>query len=287
MKALVTGAGGQLGRALIAAAPDGVDIIALDRAALDIGDAAAVAALVADHRPDVIVNAAAYTAVDKAEGETAEAARINSHGPAHLAAAARARGARLIHVSTDFVFDGTSSRAYRPEDQTAPLSVYGQTKLDGEIAALAENPDTLIVRTAWVYAAGGRNFLETMLRLMAERDALSVVADQIGTPTHAVSLAKALWAMAARAERGIVHWTDAGVASWYDFAVAIREEALAAGLPIRVETIRPIATADYPTPAHRPAFSLLNKDAGWAIGGLGRHWREELRDAVAARGKDA
>lgn len=283
MKALVTGAGGQLGRALLASTPAGVEAIGLDRAALDIGDGDAVATAVRTHMPALILNAAAYTAVDKAESEPEAAARINADGPAHLARAAAATGARLMHVSTDFVFEGTASRPYRPADATAPLSVYGRTKRDGEAAALAASPDALIVRTAWVYAARGANFMETMLRLMAERETLGVVADQIGTPTHAASLAAALWTLAASPARGILHWTDAGVASWYDFAVAIREEAIAAGLPVRAREVRPIATADYPTPAHRPAFSLLDKSEAWAITGVARHWREELRAAIAAR----
>lgn len=283
MKALVTGAGGQLGRALLASAPAGVEAIGLDRAALDIGDGDAVAAAVRAHAPALILNAAAYTAVDRAESEAEAAARINAGGPAHLARAAAENGARLVHVSTDFVFDGAASHPYRPADPTAPLSVYGRTKRDGEDAALAAHADTLVVRTAWVYAAHRANFMETMLRLMAERETLGVVADQIGTPTHAASLAAALWTLAASPARGILHWTDAGVASWYDFAVAIREEAIAAGLPIRAHEVRPIATADYPTPAHRPAFSLLDKSEAWAITGAARHWREELRAAIAAR----
>lgn len=283
MKALVTGANGQLGRALIASAPAGIAVIGLDRAALDIGDGPAVSQAVREHEPSLIINAAAYTAVDKAEGEGDTAARINQHGAAHLAQAARETGARLVHVSTDFVFDGNASLPYRPDAATAPLSVYGRTKRDGETAALASDADALIVRTAWVYSANSANFMETMLRLMAERDSLGVVADQVGTPTHAASLAPALWTLAQSPARGVLHWTDAGVASWYDFAVAIREEAMAAGLPIRASEIRPITTADYPTPARRPAFSLLDKGDAWAITGTARHWREELRAAIAAR----
>lgn len=283
MKALVTGAGGQLGRALLAAVPARIEAVGLDRTALDIADSQAVTEAVRLHRPAMIVNAAAYTAVDKAESEAEAAARINSSGPANLARAAADTGARLIHVSTDFVFDGKASSPYRPDAPAAPLSVYGRTKRDGEVAILDSGADALIVRTAWVYAAGCANFMETMLRLMAERETLSVVADQVGTPTYAVSLAEALWKLAQSPARGILHWTDAGVASWYDFAVAIREEAIAAGLPVRARHVGPIATADYPTPAHRPAFSLLDKSDAWAITGTARHWREELRAAIAAK----
>lgn len=281
MKAIITGAGGQLGRALLATAPVGYEVIGLDRTTLDIGDAAAVAGSIRQHAPALIINAAAYTAVDHAESDEAQAARINTDGPGHLARAATDIGARLVHISTDFVFDGTSARPYRPDDTTVPLSVYGRTKRDGELATLAANPDALIIRTAWVYAAGGRNFMETMLRLMAERDMLSVVADQIGTPTHAVSLATAIWTLARTDARGILHWTDAGTASWYDFAVAIHEEAIAAALPMRAQAVLPISSTEYPTPARRPGFSLLDKSDAWAITGIPRHWRAELRAAIA------
>ena len=286
MKALITGGGGQLARALVDSAPDGTEVVAPDRQALDITDEAAFIALLDREQPDLIVNAAAYTAVDRAEEEAAAAHRINGAAPTMMARLAAARGIRLVHVSTDFVFDGTASRAYRPSDPTNPIGIYGASKLAGEAGVAAAGGNALIVRTAWVYAAGGRNFLETMLRLMAERDELKVVHDQIGTPTHAVSLAAALWRMAVTGERGIVHYTDAGVASWYDFAVAIAEEAEAAGLPIKASRILPIATEDYPTPARRPAFSLLDKADGWALaGGPARHWRVELRDAIARRRK--
>ena len=286
MKALVTGGGGQLARALSDCAPAGIALHAPDRRALDISDEAAVAAMLDRERPDLLINAAAYTAVDRAESETEIARRINGDAPAFLARAAAQRGIRLLHISTDFVFDGMASRPYRPDDATAPLGRYGASKLAGERGVSAAGGDTLIVRTAWVYAAGGANFMETMLRLMAERAELRVVQDQIGTPTHAASLAAALWRMAAGSGRGIVHYTDAGVASWYDFAVAIAEEARAAGLPLAVRSIIPIDTIDYPTPAKRPAFSVLDKAAGWALaGGAARHWRQELRDAIARRMK--
>ncbi|WP_380879043.1 NAD(P)-dependent oxidoreductase [Sphingomonas sp. DBB INV C78] len=285
MKALITGAGGQVGRALLAAAPSGWEVVGLDRAGLDIGDETAVLRAVRTHGPNLIINAAAYTAVDRAETDTDAAVRINAHGPGHLARAAAEISARLIHISTDFVFDGAGSEPYRADTPPHPLSVYGSTKLDGEKAALAAHDNVLIVRTAWVYAADGKNFMETMLRLMGERDRLTVVADQIGSPTHASSLAAALWTLAGADARGILHWTDAGAASWYDFAVAIREEALAAGIPIRATEVLPIRTADYPTPARRPSYSLLDKSEAWAITGTARHWREELRAAIAARGK--
>ncbi|KPF77627.1 dTDP-4-dehydrorhamnose reductase [alpha proteobacterium AAP81b] len=273
MRALIAGAAGQLGRALQASAPAGVTVIAPAEADFDITSRDAVAAVVAAAAPDVIFNAAAYTAVDKAEGDAEAAMRINADAVGNLAAT----GVRLVHVSTDFVFDGSAGRPYAPDAATNPLGVYGATKLAGEIAA---GPEALIVRTAWVYAARGNNFVATMLRLMRERPELRVVADQIGTPTHAAGLARALWALTAADTRGIYHWTDAGACSWYDFAVAIGEEALALELLDKAVPVLPIRTEDYPTPARRPAYSVLDKTATWAITGPARHWRAELRDCL-------
>ena len=278
MKVLVTGADGQLGRLLRATAPAGMQVTAWTRADLDIGDAVAVGERIGRLAPELILNAAAYTAVDKAESEPELAVRVNAEGPAHLAAAAREVGARLVQVSTDFVFDGLSSSPYRPDAATAPLGVYGRTKREGELAVLAALPDhSLIVRTAWVYAAEGRNFLHTMLRLMRERGVVRVVADQVGTPTAARPLAQALWQLAARGATGIHHWTDAGVASWYDFAVAIAEEAVVFGLLPGGVTVTPIATVDYPTPARRPAYSVLDKTSLASFGLTPIHWRQSLR----------
>jgi dTDP-4-dehydrorhamnose reductase len=194
-------------------------------------------------------------------------------------------GARLLHLSTDFVFDGAKGQPYAPGDEPRPLGVYGHTKLEGERAAMRIlGGQALIVRTAWVYSRHGRNFVLTMLRLMAERSEVGVVADQVGTPTWAGSLAEALWLAARRTDlSGVVHWTDAGVASWYDFAVAIQEEALAVGLLSRVATIRPLRTEEFPSHARRPAFSVLEKGASWAA--LGRtppHWRVNLRRMLQA-----
>ncbi len=278
MKILVTGAGGQLGQALLASAPDGAAVVALGRADLDISDAAAVQAAVSRHAPALVINAAAYTAVDKAEGEVDAARAINATGPANLAAAARDAGARFVHVSTDFVFDGVSGIPYRPDAPTAPIGAYGLTKREGEVAVAAALPDALIVRTAWVYGVTGGNFVRTMLRLMAERDEVRVVADQIGTPTFAGGLAQALWALDAAGARGLYHWTDSGAASWYDFAVAIQEEALALGLLDRKVPVLPIPASAYPTPARRPHYSVLDKEASVALlGAPPPHWRDNLR----------
>jgi dTDP-4-dehydrorhamnose reductase len=268
-----------LGRGLAATAPAGADIVSHDLDTLDITDPRAIAETVAATRPDVLFNAAAYTAVDKAEAEEDLALAVNGTAVGYLAEAARRVGARMVHVSTDFVFDGTSGVPYRPDHPTGPLSAYGRTKLAGELAA---GPDALIVRTAWVYAPTGGNFVRTMLRLMGERPEVRVVADQIGTPTYAPGLAAALWAMAGKGAFGLHHYTDAGVCSWYDFAVAIQEEALAAGLLDHAVPVIPIATADYPTPARRPHYSVLDKTSTFAIlGAIAPHWRSNLRTMMA------
>ena len=275
MKVLITGAKGQLGRALQTCAPATARLVAHDIDTLDLTDAAAVAALVAAERPELILNAAAYTAVDKAENEEDAAYAANVTAVANLAAT----GVRLVHVSTDFVFDGMSGVPYAPDAPTGPVSAYGRTKLAGEAAA---GPDALIVRTAWVYAPTGNNFVRTMLRLMTAHPQVRVVADQIGTPTYAPGLAAALWMLAGQGTTGIHHYTDSGAASWYDFAVAIQEEALALGLLKIAVPIVPIATADFPTPARRPHYSVLDKTKTFAaLGGAAPHWRAHLRTMLS------
>jgi dTDP-4-dehydrorhamnose reductase len=280
---LIVGAGGQLGRELQRTAPPELACVPMTRAQLDITDAAVVARGLAATTPQLVVNAAAYTAVDKAESEPEAARRGNAEGPGMLAQACARQGIRLIHISTDFVFDGTSSQPYRPEAATAPLGEYGRSKRAGELAVQSAQPEALILRTGWVYSSFGNNFVKTMLRLMGERDELAVVADQVGTPTWAHGLAAAVWAAAARPQlRGIYHWSDAGVCSWYDFAVAICEEALALGLLSRPVRIRPIPAAEYPTPARRPAYSVLDKTNSWRDFALeGVHWRRQLRAMLA------
>ena len=280
MRALVTGAGGQLGQALLATVPAQTEASGFTRAKLDIGDPAALRREIERVAPDVVINAAAYTAVDRAESEEAQAFRVNATGVVNLAEACAERKVRLVHISTDFVFDGGHSRPYRPADETAPQSIYGKSKLAGETAALSA-PGNLVVRTAWVYGNHGQNFVRTMLRLMRERKELRVVADQIGTPTHTRSLAWAIWSLIERDARGLLHFTDAGTASWYDFAVAIQEESVRLGLLAREIPIIPIATADYPTRATRPVYSVLDKSECWALlGAPARHWRAELRDML-------
>ena len=283
MKALILGANGQLGRALLRTAPVGVDTVALDRTQMDITKADALAELVRMTGPSVVINASAYTAVDLAEAEPQKAFAVNADAVGSLAQACAAARIRLVHVSTDFVFDGASGRPYRPDDVTNPLGVYGASKLAGErqIAAHAEL-DWCVVRTAWVYASSGRNFVLTMLRLFKERPVVRVVADQIGAPTSALSLAGCVWAAATSGKlRGIAHFTDAGVASWYDFAVAIYEEAKQLGLLTATVDVQPIQTKDYPTPARRPSYSVLDVTATSAALGLTPvHWRTNLRKVL-------
>jgi dTDP-4-dehydrorhamnose reductase len=278
LKVLITGSNGQLGWELKRSMPTGTQAMWTDIAELDIGSEAAVNALVGQFKPDVIMNAAAYTAVDKAESESAISFKINRDGAGNLAKAAASIGARFLHVSTDFVFDG-QGKPYLPNDATNPLSVYGTSKAEGEQAVLKSGANALIVRTAWVYCSHGGNFVKTMLRLMAEKPALNVVCDQVGSPTWAKGLATALWsyARAAPTTTGIVHYTDSGVASWYDFAVAIQEEALAIGLLTVAVPISPIPASQYPTPARRPGFSVLDKASTISTLGTAPHWRVQLR----------
>jgi len=282
VKVLVTGAGGQLGQELQRTVPKAHELVALSSAELDVTDGKQIERALAGYEPAVVINTAGYTAVDKAESERERAQAVNGEAPGLLAGATLARGIRLVHVSTDFVFDGKKGSPYLPDDMPNPLGVYGETKLAGESAVIAADPDALVMRTAWVYSAHGQNFVNTMLRLMRERTSLSVVADQVGTPTSARGLAQTVWRTVDLPEmKGVHHWTDAGVASWYDFAVAIQEEAHAWGLLDRAIPIRPIRTQDYPTPAQRPSYSVLDKTATWAaLGFTPPHWRVSLREMI-------
>jgi len=278
-RVVVVGAGGQLGRELLRTAGPQTQCHSLDRAQLDIGDPVAVAATLASLQPQLVINAAAYTGVDTAESEPAAAFRVNAEGPRNIARWCAQQSVRLLHVSTDFVFSGESSRPYTPDAATGPLGEYGRSKLAGENAVREELPTALILRTAWVYSRFGNNFVKTMLRLMSERTSLSVVADQTGTPTWARGLAEALWAAAQRPQLcGIYHWTDAGVCSWYDFAVAIAEEATTRGLLEAPARVQPIPASAYPTPARRPSYSVLDKSSSWQDLELEAvHWRVQLR----------
>jgi dTDP-4-dehydrorhamnose reductase len=277
LKVLVLG-GGQIASAIAAAVPSQHQIVSRTRAELDIVDDKAVARTLSEVRADWVVNAAAYTAVDLAEDQQAQAIAVNDTAVASIAQAAAQAKCRLLHLSTDFVFDGESTRAYLPNDRTNPLSVYGSSKLGGERHVVAGGAG-IVLRTSWVYAASGKNFVLTMLRLMTEKDRINVVCDQIGTPTWAASAAAAIWGLIdAQAAPGIYHWTDLGVASWYDFAVAIQDEALARGLLSRAVPILPIHSSEYPTRARRPAFSVLDSASTRSlITAPARHWRHNLR----------
>ena len=285
MKVLIVGANGQLGQELQVTADPDIEILALGRDQLDISNQQQIEQVLAEFEPQLVINAAAYTAVDKAEQEPEQAYRINRDGVANLAGGCHKIQVRLIHISTDFVFDGTQSNPYKPTDRVNPLGCYGESKYAGEQALQTSGlSNYLIVRTAWVYSSFGGNFVKTMLRLMADKDSLNVVADQVGTPTYARELARAIWKMTQQPElKGILHWTDAGVASWYDFAVAIQEEAIERGLLAKPIPINPIGTDAYPTPAKRPAYSVLDKTETWDLLRCPAvHWRTRLRQMLQA-----
>jgi len=281
---LITGAGGQLGRALLSLAPADSKVRGVSHDQLDIADPQAVQTILREFRPAVLVNAAGFTRVDDAETEREAAERANAIGPAVLAAACRGAQTWLVHVSTDYVFDGAQGRPYSPAAAPNPLSVYGTTKLQGERAVARELPGhSTVLRTSWLYATDGRNFLTTMLRLMRTRPQLSVVSDQIGAPTSVSGLARVLWAFAEHRAAGLYHWCDSGVASWYDFAIAIAEEASSAGLLDGIPPIVPIASVDYPTAARRPPCSLLDKHGTEQLLGVSApHWRRALRETLRA-----
>jgi dTDP-4-dehydrorhamnose reductase len=283
MKVLIVGAGGQVGRALTDCVPPSFEVHAAARAELNVADVKAVDSSVLEFAPDVIINAAAYTAVDRAESEMQRAQEANVDGPLNLATAAQRFGSRLLHISSDFVFDGTASRPYKPDAVTNPISVYGRTKRDGELAVLETlGQRAAILRTSWVYAPTGSSFVHTMLRLMSANGPVRVIDDQIGTPTTAHSVASVLWRLASRADLGgVYHWSDAGVASWYDFAVAIQEEAQSSGLLGSDVRVVPIATEEYPTAARRPHYSVLDKTlTSQALGVVPVHWRINLRGVI-------
>jgi dTDP-4-dehydrorhamnose reductase len=275
-KILVTGANGQLGRELqtLAVSFPTLDFTFTDRSLLPVGDAARVKAFFALYPTDFCINCAAYTAVDKAETEKEEAFRINGQAVGVLAAACRDTGARLIHISTDYVFDGLSATPLKENDPTGPISVYGASKLEGEIMARTLLPnDSLIIRTSWVYSEFGNNFVKTMLRLMKERPSINVVSDQVGSPTYAADLAAAIAQIivAPSFVPGIYNYSNEGQISWYEFALAIRD------LSGSSCAVHPIPTTQYPTPAKRPAYSLLDKSLIRATYGVGiPKWQDSL-----------
>ncbi|WP_159656129.1 dTDP-4-dehydrorhamnose reductase [Vibrio atypicus] len=300
MKILITGKGGQLAWELEQTVPNNLDVASFDAEQLDITNQAKVNEILIAYSPDVVINAAAYTAVDKAETDKETAYAVNEKGSEYLAIACKEINAQLIHVSTDFVFDGTKTTPYQTADTPNPINVYGDSKLQGDLKISQILGDqAAIIRTAWVYSAHGNNFVKTMLRLMVEKDQLGIVYDQVGTPTWAKGLAQMIWALVAKSgdlskyhdsgieeqdvlnrstsSTPIYHWTDAGVASWYDFAVAIQELALKKDMLDKAIPIRPIPASSYPTPAKRPSFSVIDKASAEKASGVETtHWQQQL-----------
>ena len=288
---LLLGCQGQLGTELQAKLAPWGEVIAVGRETFDLARPESIRQLMQTVKPQIAINAAAYTAVDRAESEPELARAVNAIAPGILAEETKRSGATLIHISTDYVFDGSQSHPYLETDATRPLGVYGQSKRAGEVAVQTACDRYIILRTAWVYGVHGKgNFVKTMLRLGAEREEIRVVADQVGSPTWTQDIADAIAQLVAKGmpdephsilKSGIYHYTSSGVASWYDFAVAIFEEVRSLGMPLKVKRIFPITTADYPTPARRPAYSVLScAKISAVLGGPPPHWRQGLRQML-------
>jgi dTDP-4-dehydrorhamnose reductase len=280
MKVIVTGADGQVGRSLSRTVPATVQLLAFAHADLDITNSRAVLDRVSTSRPDLIINAAAYTAVDRAESDTELVYRVNSQAVEYLTDAANKIGARFMQLSTDFVFDGIKSRPYQPDDTTNPVNVYGLSKRDGELKALTlTGGNAVVLRTAWIYSEGNDNFVAAIMRAADGQEPLRVVCDQVGTPTSAMSVAEAIWRIAEMPQlRGVLHWTDAGVASRYDFAVAIMEECWQRRVIPNQINVVPIYSTDFPTAAKRPAYCVLDlRNSIRQLKLQPRHWRSCLR----------
>lgn len=279
---LVTGINGQLGEELQKTLASAAKVIGVGRERVDFSQPESLRQIIAAAKPDAVINSAAYTAVDKAESEFDLAMAVNGQAPGIIAAECRKLGIRLIHISTDYVFDGTKSYPYQDADPTNPLGAYGRSKLAGELAIRQNCEDAIIIRTAWVYGVGGKgNFVKTMLRLGSEKEEIRVVGDQIGSPTWTGDLANAIVSVLNKASPGTYHYTNSGVASWYDFAVAIFEEASQLGWNLKVQRVIPITTAEYPTPAKRPSYSVLSCAKIAAVLGTNPpHWRQGLRQML-------
>ncbi|MBC8441376.1 MAG: dTDP-4-dehydrorhamnose reductase [Deltaproteobacteria bacterium] len=282
MKVLLLGSNGQLGWELTRTCPKNINLTICDYPKIDFCSISSITQCINAARPDCIINAAAYTPVDKAEQEKDLAYRINHLAVLEIAELCKKNTISLIHISTDFVFNGQNFKPYQPNDTPDPESVYGKSKLKGEQAVhkiLGDN--ALIIRTAWLYSSHGNNFVKTMLRLMKEKPSLNVIDEQIGTPTWAHGLARATWTALEKNITGTFHWTDAGVASWYDFAIAIQEEGLKKGLLDKSIPILPVPTLQYPTPAKRPMYSVLDKTSFWQATEIKPvHWQVQLRSML-------
>ena len=301
MKVLLTGAAGQLGQALRASTPDEISLIATSRnggdgrLALNLADADACHAVVQEHRPDWVLNAGAYTAVDKAEAEPELANAVNAEAPAAFATSLEAIGGKLLQISTDFVFNGAQGSPYQPDQTKTPLGVYGASKAAGEDAiqrVFKDDARTLILRTSWVMGPVGKNFALTMLRLHRERATLGVVSDQLGCPSSTINLATACWQSIKRASQGnlptVMHWSDAGAASWYDVSVAVGDLGQELGLLDTPALVHPIQTSDYPTLAERPSYSLLDcSGTRKALQLNSEHWRHALKTVLQSTAQPA
>lgn len=273
MRVFITGAEGQVGEALIEVAPNEHDIEPVSRTVLDLSDLPGIEETISREKPDCLINAAAYTDVEAAENESELAMMVNGHAPIVMAKAMARHGGKMVHISSDYVFDGKANQPYRPTDPVNPLSSYGRSKLKGEEAV---NHGATVVRTSWVYSAGHRNFVTTILRLLKEQGDLKIVGDQFGSPTWARSLAHFIWSVIGQQRDGIVHFCDGAAISWHDFAVAIAEEALSLGLVAKIPTISSVPSSQYKTKAERPGYSVLDIDAE----GERQNWRENLREML-------
>ena len=277
MRALVTGADGQLARELISNAPSGATLRAVNRAECDITELPVVERVFKAFQPDIVINTAAYTAVDAAEDNEESAFDVNARGAENVAKAARLVGARLIHISTDYVFDGCTSTPYAPDSPTNPLNAYGRTKLKGEQLVLKAAPATAIIRAGWLYSTRGRNFVVSILRGLREGRALSVVVDQVGCPTSAYEFANAIWKARRASLQGIYHWANRGSGSWLDFAREIRRIALQLRMVPEGPEIRPITSGEYKSRATRPGYSVLDPTKlSAAIAVAPSAWQDQL-----------
>ena len=282
MKILVLGSNGQLGWELAQTCSKDINLLTCDYPKVDFLNSDSIKNCIKASSPDWIINAAAYTAVDQAESEKETAFRINHDAVRDIAQHANENNIRMVHISTDYVFSGRHFKPWESEDSTEPESVYGISKLHGEQAVKDILKDkAIIIRTAWLYSSHGTNFVKTMLKLMQKKQNLTVIDEQVGTPTWAKGLAKTIWTSVKRNLTGIYHWTDAGVASWYDFAMAIQEEAIVTGLLKKPIPITPVSSGKFPTIAKRPFYSILDKQKIWKATDITPvHWRTHLKSML-------